>query len=143
MIPHAGNSTTDETSNIGPGVSYAYTAVVKDQAGSGMTMYRIWYGVESHLKDKKKPSRLCSARQVWLAVPADAVNRGLGMQVVLGTATKVYGKPEQKSDYQIGDAPQGAIFVSGLGVLDDKNIYWYEINFNHRQAWIPESAVAL
>ncbi|GCE05144.1 amidase [Dictyobacter aurantiacus] len=142
LIPHAGNSTTDETSNIGPGVSYAYTAVVKDQAGTGMTMYRIWYGVEAHLKDKK-PSRLCSARQAWLAVPAYAVNRGIGMAVVLGTATKVYSKPEQKSDDQIGDAPQGAIFVSGLGVLNDKNIYWYEINFNHRQAWIPESAVTL
>ncbi|GHO86584.1 N-acetylmuramoyl-L-alanine amidase [Dictyobacter formicarum] len=142
LVPHAGHSITDETSNIEPGISYAYTNVAMDQASTGMAMYQIWYGVESHLKDKK-PSHLCSARQVWLAVPPGSISRGMGMLIALGTATKVYGKPEQKNDYQIGDAPQRAIFVSAFGVQDDKNNYWYEINFNHRQAWVPETAVNL
>ncbi|GCE19137.1 N-acetylmuramoyl-L-alanine amidase [Dictyobacter kobayashii] len=104
LVPHADSSITDETSNIEPGISYAYTNVTRDQAGTGATMYQIWYGLETHLKDKK-PSRLSSARQVWLAVSSASASRGMGMLVSLGANAKVYGEPEQKDTYQIGDAP--------------------------------------
>lgn len=140
LIPHAGSDVTDETSNIEAGVSYAYSNVVMDAAGSGAFMYQIWYGAETHLHNKK-PSYLANACQVWLAAKPGTVTYGSGLQVSMKSKTKIYSKPAADDTYQIGDAPGGAVFVSVFSLQDDDGD-WFEINFNHRQAWIPVDAVS-
>ncbi|GER88115.1 hypothetical protein KDW_22770 [Dictyobacter vulcani] len=140
LAPRAGNDATDETNNIEAGISYAYTNFTLDKAGTGLRMYQIWYGLETHLRDKKSSHRN-SARQVWLALPARSINRGgTGMVVLLTDNSKIYSQPGTDDKYQIGDAPKGATFVSGLSVQDHDDD-WYEINYNHRQAWISESSI--
>lgn len=141
QAPHAGgDDVTDETNNIEAGISYAYTDFSLDKAGTGMYMYQIWYGLETHLRDKKSSHRN-SARQVWLALPTSSISQGgTGMVISLSGNSKVYSQPGKGDKYQIGDAPDGATFVSGLSVQYDADD-WYEINYNHRQAWIPESSI--
>jgi hypothetical protein len=62
-----------------------------------------------------------------------------------GEPIPISGSPKTNTattDYHIGDAPDGAIFVSAYSVPEDKTLtQWYEINYNHRQAWVPDSAV--
>jgi hypothetical protein len=42
----------------------------------------------------------------------------------------------------IGDAPNDAIFASMFTVIEDGTTnLWYEINYNHRQAWVPAAEV--
>jgi hypothetical protein len=44
----------------------------------------------------------------------------------------------------IGDAPNGAVFISeGTAIEDLTTNLWYEINYNHRQAWVPASAITI
>jgi hypothetical protein len=50
----------------------------------------------------------------------------------------IYGRPVSSSTYIIGSAPNDAIFASAFTVIETAtNTLWYEINYNHRQAWIP------
>jgi N-acetylmuramoyl-L-alanine amidase len=142
LIPMAkGNSILDEVGNIESDMSYVYTDRILDPAGSGKLMFQIWYGVADHLHDAH-PSRFANAQQVWLAVDNNSVGRGNGFSIRVQGLAKVYGKPDLQSMYQIGDAPANAVFVSLFSVTSDDGTLWYAINYNHRQAWIPESAVA-
>ncbi|HTI13121.1 MAG TPA: peptidoglycan recognition family protein [Dictyobacter sp.] len=147
IIPHAGAMTMlNETYNVETGVSYAYLAAKPDEAGSGATMYQIWYGEAVHMHDQK-PSYFESARLAWLAAPPQSAYRGNGRLITFKSGVagglKVYGCPAKESTYQIGDMPENAIFVSEFSLFDSKtNSLWYEINYNHRQAWVPASEVA-
>jgi N-acetyl-anhydromuramyl-L-alanine amidase AmpD len=150
LIPHAGISTdvTDETRNVESAISYYYLAKTPDQNGSGTMMYEIWYG-ESLNTQSQPPDQFMHARLAWLAVPAGSARNGQGTPVKLhssdGKPLQISGSPKNNTstnNYYIGDAPDGAIFVSAYSVPGDKaGSRWYEINYNHRQAWVPASVV--
>jgi hypothetical protein len=142
-----GSDITDVTDNVEPGVSYYALAKVADPAGSGDTLYKIWYGVLD--RAYAGPGLLAHARLVWLAVPRGAAGGGQGSVVTLhadathGARPQIYGQPVTGPDNIIGDAPAGATFVSALTVTEDgARTLWYEINYNHRQGWVPASEVA-
>lgn len=138
---------TDVSNCVEAGVSYYYLAKVADPAGNGDTMYKIWYGVEDQAH-AAKPSLFAHARTAWLAVPRGAASRGDGTAIMLhadkGQSPLVYGEPITGKKNVIGDAPAGAIFVSGYSLTEDNtNNLWYEIDYNHRQGWVPASEVTL
>jgi len=148
-IPRQGRSDdiTDVTDNVEPAVSYYALAKVTDPAGSGDTMYKIWYGVEDRAHASAR-SLFAHARIVWLAVPRGAASVGQGIAVTLradsGKRAQIYGQPTTGNDHIIGDAPAGAIFVSACSVTEDgAQALWYEIDYNHRQGWVPASEVTL
>ncbi|MEO7021649.1 MAG: peptidoglycan recognition family protein [Ktedonobacteraceae bacterium] len=156
LIPHAsvGTDITDETDNIEADMTYYYVAKVKDQAGTGDMMYEIWYGEADHVQDPTYPSDstyYADAKLAWVAVPRGTdVTEGMDTLVTLkqsGSAVAdVFGDPITRTDglFLIGDAPNGAVFVSGYKVVEDgATAVWYEINFNHRQAWVPASEVTV
>ncbi|GHO45962.1 N-acetylmuramoyl-L-alanine amidase [Ktedonospora formicarum] len=141
LIPHGSDSDiTDGTNNIETNMSYAYLDKVTDPAGTGYTMYKIWYGEQTHLHDKTV-SYFANAKTAWLAVPPGAAVESTGTLVSLNlsnaTAAKIYGSPIDTDYYQIGDAPNGAIFASKIRTTEANGTVWYEINYNHRQAWVP------
>jgi hypothetical protein len=140
LIPQASGGILDETGNIEPGISYVVTGEVRDPAGSGKMLYQIWYGVALHLHDDKNPSKLASARQVWLAADPSQLTTGHGVAIQLIHPTPIYSRPDVDTHYQIGDAPIGAIFASPFAITSGDTI-WCAINFNHRQAWVPFSAL--
>ncbi len=136
---------TDETNNVEPGVSYYYLAKVKDPAGTKDTLYEIWYGEDDHLNDPT-PSHFENAKLVWLAVPYGTNVSGKATRVKLkfsgGSVAKIYGRPVTNDLYEIGAAPNNAIFASAFTVTEYKTTnLWYEINYNHRQAWVPATEV--
>ncbi|HET8840533.1 MAG TPA: N-acetylmuramoyl-L-alanine amidase [Ktedonobacteraceae bacterium] len=149
-IPQQGSSSdiTDVTSSIEPALSYYYLAKARDAGGSGAIMYKIWYGVmdQAHAA---KPSRFTHGRLVWLAVPPGAGKEGSGTLLKLNGSKSntalIYGRPpstdtDKNDSYKLGDAPNGSHFVSAYSVLDDDGqTLWYEVNYNHRQGWVPES----
>jgi hypothetical protein len=140
-----GNDTTDETNNVEPGMSFYYLDKVDDPAGTGDTLYEIWYGEEDDAHNAK-PNYFAHAKLAWLAVPPDAAieDRGtlISLKTAHGTAVSISGKPAAGSTYYIGNAPQQSVFVSAYTVLEDGTYNrWYEINYNHRQAWVPASEV--
>lgn len=148
-IPQQGRSTdiTDVTNSVEPASSYYYVAKAKDSAGSGATMYQIWYGIEDHAH-AAKVDYFAHASLAWLAVPRDAAVQGQGQLVTLtssdGSRPLIYGRPTTGTTSTIGDAPIGAIFVSSYTVTEDgTSNQWYEINYNHRQGWIPANEVLL
>jgi N-acetylmuramoyl-L-alanine amidase-like protein len=147
LIPQLGNGSdvTDVSNNIEPDISYAYLQKTKDPAGTGDTMYQIWYG-EFDKAHADPPSKLQTAQLAWLAIPRNAAAEGRGVIVRLTGAetgsAEVFGRPTTNDAYHIGDAPSGSVFVSAyMAVEDGTTNRWYEINFNHRQAWVPESEV--
>lgn len=147
LIPQANQSSdiTDETNNVEPEISYYYTDKVQDPAGTGDTMYQIWYG---EFDPAAQPAKFVHAKQAWLAVPPGAAFAGKGTAVTLksadGTPVQISGKPGAGADFYIGDAPSGSLFVSSYTVTEDgTNNVWYEINYNHRQAWVPASSVVV
>ncbi len=150
LIPQAGinSDVTDETDNVESNVSYYYLDKKPDQNGSSTMMYEIWYG-ESMNAQQRPPDQFMHARLAWLAVPAESVRSGSGTAIKLhssdGKPVQVSGSPRNNtstSNYHIGDAPDGAIFVSAYTIPGDKTVkQWYEINYNHRQAWVPASVV--
>jgi len=149
LIPQAGTGSdvTDETNNVEPDISYYYLDKVRDPAGTGDTLYEIWYGEADHTHDPT-PSQFANAKLAWLAVPDGAADVGGGQLVKLNlsgaTAAKVYGRPTSNDFYQIGDAPNSAVFVSALTSIEDGTTnLWYEINYNHRQAWVPATEVTV
>jgi hypothetical protein len=86
----------------------------------------------------------------WLAVPPDAIQIGSsGTAVELKASedgtTKIYGKPTLSDTNVIGNAtPYSSVFVSAFTTIEDgTNNLWYEINYNHRQAWVPATEVAI
>lgn len=151
-IPQQNTSSdiTDVTDNVEPDMSYYYLTKVTDPDGTGDTMYKIWYGVEDQAH-ATNPSMYAHAKAVWLAVPRGAASPGIGTAVTLhavnGQTPLVYGQPTTSTtpnQYVIGNAPAGAIFVSGYSVTEDgTNNLWYEIDYNHRQGWVPSSEVTL
>jgi N-acetyl-anhydromuramyl-L-alanine amidase AmpD len=153
LLPQLGpkSDITDETNNVEAGMSYYYVDKVQDEAGTGDTMYEIWYG-ETDQTHASKPNRFYThARLAWLAVPPGAVSSGTGMAVELtsadGSPIQVSGRPTTSTptvDYHIGNAPKGAIFVSGYTTVEaTTHTVWYSINYNHRQAWVPASNVIM
>jgi N-acetyl-anhydromuramyl-L-alanine amidase AmpD len=148
LIPQEGTRSdiTDETDNVEPDISYYYVNKVKDSARTGDTLYEIWYG-ESDQAHARTRSFFTHAKLAWLAVPRATAFQGKGTVVKLkgGKPIQISGKPATNTattDYHIGDAPNGSVFISGYKVVEDgtKNI-WYSINYNHRQAWVPASNV--
>ncbi|GCE26234.1 amidase [Dictyobacter alpinus] len=138
------NDMTDETNNVETNTSYYYINKVKDPVGTGDTFYEIWYGVSDHGGDNP-PTPLADAHLAWLDVPPGGAIEGPGTPVTLNSATgadiAVTGKPMTGAT-TIGYAPSGAIFVSGYTYVEDGTTnLWYEINYNHRQAWVPASVV--
>jgi len=148
LIPQGGDPTdiTDETNNVEADISYAYLAKVKDPAGTGDILYEIWYGENDQVHDNPT-SQFQDGQLVWLAVPPGAsATEGTGTLVSINesgvTQVFVYGNPVP--GHILGGVPNGAVFVSGYTIVqDDSTTLWYEINFNHRQAWIPASEVTI
>jgi N-acetyl-anhydromuramyl-L-alanine amidase AmpD len=150
-IAHDASSTdiTEVLDNVEVGVPYAFTRKVRDSAGSGATMYEIWFGEQKHTPT----DYTANAKRFWLAVPPGAGVEGQGHAtgarvVTLADAhsndVAIYGRPTSNSANVIGYAPSGAVFASSFTVTEDgTETLWYEINFNHRQAWVPASAVTI
>lgn len=128
------------------GSRHVYLDKVKDPAGTGDTMYKIWYGEETQLQ-ANPVSHFATAKTAWLAVPSGAAEESTGTLVSINASAtapaKIYGRPRGTDFYQIGDAPTGAIFVSAYTAPDDSGNLWYEINYNHRQAWVPATEVTV
>jgi N-acetyl-anhydromuramyl-L-alanine amidase AmpD len=136
---------TDVTNNVEADVGYYYKTEVVDTANPHNRMYQIWYGSEIQAGDATS-NHFAHGQYLWLAAPADAAVDGQGTLITLNlsgaTAAKVYGAPISNDFYQIGDAPNGALFVSAFSVAeDDTSTIWYEIHYNHRQAWVPATEV--
>lgn len=152
LIPSmgSGKDITDETNNVEPAMSYYYLDKAIDPAGTGDTLYKIWYGASTRSHDNTHSAKQPSARATlaWLAVPPGGAIEGRGTVITLktedGSLPQISGKPATGSMYTIGDAPQGAYFVSTYSVQEDGTTnQWYEINYNHRQAWVPASEVVV
>ena len=149
LIPHySGNGTdvTDETDNVETGISYYYLQKVKDPAGTGDTMYEIWYGEDDQVQSNPS-SQFQDGKLAWLAVPPGTdVTEGSGSIFSLNQSgvsqVFVYGNPI--SGHILGGAPNGATFVSSYTIVQDNSTtVWYEINFAHRQAFVPASDVTV
>jgi N-acetyl-anhydromuramyl-L-alanine amidase AmpD len=138
----------DETDNVETAVSYYYLSKMPDQSGSGNMMYQIWYG-ESVDAQGQPPNQYMQARLAWLAVPPGVASAGQGTVVRLhsadGKPVQISGSPKSNTsavNFYIGNAPDGATFVSAYQVIEDgTHNQWYEINYNHRQSWVPASAI--
>ncbi len=150
LIPQQNSKTdiTDVTDNVEPDMSYFYLTKVLDPAGTGDTMYEIWYG-EENLAHASPPSLFANASLAWLAVPPGAAVEGQGAIVNLNgdqsgqNHAEIYGRPTTSELYHIGDAPNLSTFVSAYSVIEDgTNNLWYEINYNHRQAWVHAAEVS-
>jgi hypothetical protein len=152
LIPQeqTGSDVTDETDNIEPDISYYYLAKAADAAGTGDTMYEIWYG-EFDRAHSTPASQFSNAGLAWLDVPpGTAIGHKLEAcsSVVVLTSSEsspvpIFGRPVTGSE-SVGVAPSGAIFVSVYHVFEDQTSnLWYEINYNHRQSWVPASNVTV
>lgn len=140
------NDPIDVSYNVEVGISYYYLAQQPDASGkTGDTMYEIWYGVLD-----QSSSYFADAKLAWLAVPPGdgVVGNGTGISTRTaitvggpnGSTSAIYSRPSSDNSYVIGEAPKGAIFTTGYSLTEDNSSnLWYEINFNHRQAWIPAS----
>jgi N-acetyl-anhydromuramyl-L-alanine amidase AmpD len=142
-IASLGSDITDVTNNVEPALSYYWYAKAADPAGSGDTMYEVWYG-----ESDSGTQGAAHGKLVWLAVPPGAAQNGDGTIMGLNdgqtSAASVYGRPTTDSQYVIGSIPANAIVASQLSVIEDGTTnLWYEINFNHRQAWLPASEVTV
>jgi len=157
LIPQQNDPTdiTDETNSIEADIPYYYLAKAKDQAGTGDTMYEIWYGDVDNTHNPNYPVDdlyFADGKLAWVAVPRGTrVTEGSGTLVTLNTSgsstSEVFGDPitDDTGLFWIGSVPNGAVFVSGGTVIEDGTTsnLWYEINFNHRQAWVPASEVTV
>src|SRR5215472_11548602 len=83
---------TDESNNVETMISYDTLAQQPDAAGTGDTMYEIWYGAT-----KSSSSWSATGTKAWIAVPPGAAEQGYGTVVTLsvkgGKKASVYGKP--------------------------------------------------
>lgn len=151
VIPNPDSgAATGVGSNVEARISYAYTSKVIDPAGTGDTLYQIWYGEQD---PGFTPAHIAHAKQAWLAIPAgsavEGTVSGANAHVIQLTsqsrqAIQVSGQPSTSASHHIGDAPSGATFVSAYSIVEDgTSKLWYEINYNHRQAFVPASAVTI
>ena len=150
LIPHNPNGdSTDETTNIEAYMPFYTIASQADGAGTGMTMYEVWYGENDKLSGSS-PSWTANAKLAWLAVPAGSAVPAIASSVRMTSANRkvttvnVYGRPTTSSSYVIGTAPNGAVFASVRTVVEDgTSTTWYQIDFNHREAWVAAADVTL
>jgi hypothetical protein len=139
LLPSKGASgdITDESNNVETMISYDTLAQQPDEAGTGDTMYEIWYGATL-----SSSSWTATGTKAWLAVPPGAAVPGYGTVVTLtakkGKSANVYGQPGGTSANIIGSTPGGSAYLSPWTVAVSGTT-WYAINFNHRQAWVPAS----
>lgn len=140
-IPTKGASgdITDESNNVETMTSYPVLAQQSDAAGTGDTMYEIWYGESQSSSDWT-----ATGTKAWLAVPAGGAEQGTGTVVTLrssnGKALNIYGEPGGTNSNVVGSSPSGSVYVSPWTVTVSSKT-WYAINFNHRQEWVPASEV--
>jgi hypothetical protein len=130
---------TDESNNVETMISYDVLAQQPDAAGTGDTMYEIWYGATL-----SSSSWSATGTQAWIAVPPGAAEQGYGTVVTLsgkrGRSVSVYGQPGGSSGNVIGSTPSGSAYLSPWSVTVS-GATWYAINYNHRQEWVPASEV--
>jgi len=130
---------TDESNNVETMISYDALAHQPDAAGTGDTMYEIWYGAAL-----SSSSWTATGTKAWLAVPPGAAEQGHGTVVTLsgrrGKSASVYGQPGGTSGNVIGSTPSGSEYLSPWSVTVSGTT-WYAINYNHRQAWVPKAEV--
>lgn len=142
MLPSKGSAgdITDESNNIETMLSYDTLAQQPDAAGTGDTMYKIWYGAM-----QSQSSSSATGTQAWVAVPPGAAEQGYGTVVTLSVkgnkAVNVYGQPGGTSSNVIGSTPSGSAYLSPWNVTVSGKT-WYAINYNHRQEWVPSSEVS-
>ena len=129
---------TDESNNVETMLSYDTLAQQPDAAGTGDTMYKIWYGAML-----SPSSWSATGTQAWIAVPPGSAEQGYGTVVTLsvkgGKAVSVYGQPGGTS--VIGSTPSGSAYLSPWSVTVSGKT-WYAINYNHRQEWLPATEVS-
>jgi N-acetylmuramoyl-L-alanine amidase len=141
LLPAKGSpgDITDESNNVETMISYDTLAQQPDAAGTGDTMYEIWYGATL-----SSSSWTATGTEAWIAVPAGAAEQGYGTVVTLsrsrGKAVNVYGQPGGTSGNIIGSTPSGSAYLSPWTV-SVSGTTWYVINYNHRQEWVPASEV--
>jgi hypothetical protein len=141
LLPSKGSSgdITDESNNVETMISYDTLAQQPDAAGTGDTMYEIWYGATL-----SSSSWTATGTTAWIAVPPGAAEQGYGTVVTLsgkrGRAVSVYGEPGGSSGNVIGSTPSGSAYLSPWTVTVSGTT-WYDINFNHRQEWVPATEV--
>jgi hypothetical protein len=129
---------TDESNNIETMLSYDTVAQQPDSAGTGDTMYQIWYGAML-----TNSSWSGTGTKAWIAVPPGAAEQGYGTVVTLskkGKAASIYGQPGGTSGNVVGSTPSGSVYLSPWRVTVSGTT-WYAINYNHRQEWVPSSEV--
>ena len=130
---------TDESNNVETMISYDTLAQKPDAAGTGDTMYEIWYGAAL-----SSSSWTATGTKAWLAVPPGAAEQGYGTVVTLsgkrGRSASIYGQPGGTSGNVIGSTPAGSAYLSPWSVTVS-GMTWRAINYNHRQAWVPNSEV--
>ncbi len=131
---------TDESNNIETMLSYDTLAQQPDAAGTGDTMYQIWYGAML-----SQSSWSATGTKAWIAVPPGAAEQGYGTVVTLsvkgGKAISVYGQPGGTSSNVVGSTASGSVYLSPWSVTVSGKT-WYAINFNHRPEWVPSSSVS-
>jgi len=144
LIPNASNGSdiTDESYNVESALCYYYVTTASDAAGTGDTMYEIWYG-ESDKVNSSPSSQYMDGHLAWLAVPPGAGTPGYGTSIKLtASSPAIYGEPVASSTYKVGGTPTNAIFDSPFNMTISGTV-WYAINFNHRQLWVPASEVTV
>jgi len=131
---------TDESNNIETMISYDVLAQEPDQAGTGDTMYEIWYGATL-----SPPCWSAAGTEAWIAAPPGAAEQGYGTVVTLSAkenkTASLYGRPGGTPGKIIGSTPSGSAYLSPWTVTVSGTT-WYVINYNHRQAWVPASEVS-
>jgi hypothetical protein len=130
---------TDESNNVETMISYDTLAHRPDAAGTGDTMYEIWYGA------MLSSGWMATGTKAWLAVPPGAAKQGHGTVATLsgkrGKSARVYGQPGGTSGNVIGSTLAGSAYLSPWTVTVSGTT-WYAINYNHRQAWVPATEVS-
>ena len=131
---------TDVSNNVETMISYDTLAQQPDAAGTGDTMYEIWYGATL-----SSSSWSATGTKAWIAVPPGAAEQGYGTVVTLSVRgskkASVYGKPGGTSGNIVGSTPNGSAYLSPWSVTVSGKT-WYAINYNHRQEWVPASEVS-
>lgn len=142
LLPSKGSpgDVTDESNNVETMISYDTLAQQPDAAGTGDTMYEIWYGATL-----SSSSWSATGTKAWIAVPPGTAEQGYGTVVTLsakgGKGASVYGQPGGTSSNVIGSTPTGSAYLSPWSVTVSGKT-WYAINYNHRQAWVPATEVS-
>jgi hypothetical protein len=142
MLPSKGSpgDITDESNNVETMISYAVLAQQPDAAGTGDTMYEIWYGATLSTS-----SWTATGTLAWIAAPPGSAEQGHGTVATLtGKGSKsvsVYGEPGGTNGNIVAATPKGSQYLSPWSV-SVSGVTWYAVNFNHRQAWVPASEVS-